>query len=78
MKFSGAALINYSKVNHRDRALEWLRPPRLSGVHETARAAREPTTGNWFIYGDEFKSWRQREVNLLWLHGSRKSFKISE
>ncbi|KAL9040259.1 MAG: hypothetical protein Q9214_004559, partial [Letrouitia sp. 1 TL-2023] len=42
----------------------------LSEVHDTAKAAREPTTGNWFIHGEEFKSWRQGETSLLWLHGS--------
>ncbi|KAI4209009.1 MAG: hypothetical protein LQ351_008007 [Letrouitia transgressa] len=67
-----------NELDHRNRALEWLRPSRLSGVHDFAKAAREPITGNWFIHGEEFKSWRQREANLLWLHGSHPSSTIIE
>ena len=69
-------MTDFPNVDRRNRALEWLRPSRLSEVHDIAKAACEPTTGNWFIHGEEFKSWRQGEPSLLWLHESRKFLKL--
>lgn len=50
---------------------QWLSPPDPSLNHNAACKKRQPTTGAWFIEGDQFDKWKRSSNSFLWLHGIR-------
>lgn len=49
--------------------LRWLAAPDPSSNHQAACAAHSPTTGNWFLTSDAFKSWWDNPNEHLWIYG---------
>jgi hypothetical protein len=47
----------------------WLKSVDPSTNHNAARKAHEPGTGDWLLSLEKFKSWRDGEGGILWLHG---------
>jgi hypothetical protein len=47
----------------------WLSAPDPSPNHNDAHKKRQPTTGEWFIKGDQFKRWMSQSDSFIWLHG---------
>jgi hypothetical protein len=37
--------------------------------HQAITSLREATTGDWFLKGDDFGSWKCTPSSILWLHG---------
>jgi hypothetical protein len=56
----------------RQKIHRWLSPPDSSSNHNAACKKRQPTTGSWFVGGDQFAEWKVRSNSFLWLHGIRK------
>lgn len=57
---------------HRQRIRDWLSAPDPFLNHATARKKRQPLTGDWFLSGEMYKSWRYSPRSFLWLYGIRK------
>lgn len=56
-----------------EQALRWLSSIDPSSNHNSAHMKHEPTTGEWFLESDDFKSWEgDSSNNFLWLHGKRR------
>ena len=49
---------------------QWLAPVDFKVNHEAATKLRHQGTGNWFLQGDEFKSWLEEDNSFLWLHAT--------
>lgn len=56
----------------REKIHQWLSPPDPSSNHNAARKKWQPTTGAWFVEGEEFEKWKASPNSVLWLHGIRK------
>jgi len=52
-----------------DGIIRWLNASDPSSNHELARKKPEPTSGEWFINSDGFKSWTESTNKFLWLLG---------
>jgi hypothetical protein len=49
----------------------WLSAPDPSSNHNDACKKRQPTTGEWFVGGEEFKQWKSDLNSFIWLYGIR-------
>lgn len=49
--------------------MRWLAAPDPYSNHNAACAAHSPTTGNWLLASDAFKSWWENPHELLWIYG---------
>ena len=57
-----------------DDILEWLRCDigTMPVINQLATYEKRTwSTGDWFVNGPVFKTWRNRRQSLLWLHGIR-------
>jgi hypothetical protein len=50
---------------------KWLAAPDPSSNHNDTRKLRQPTTGTWFVNGEDFKRWKSALNSFIWLHGIR-------
>lgn len=57
-----------SKDADHEKVLNWLSTSDASENHDRARIKHEPTTGEWFIYSEQFSSWWNNASQILWLH----------
>jgi hypothetical protein len=55
-----------------EKALAWLKAPDFQTNHENARALEQEGTGQWFIQGEEFRTWFGGSHENLWLQAIRK------
>jgi len=55
------------------RIRDWLCAPDPFLNHVAARKKRQPLTGDWFLGGEMYGSWRSSPGSFLWLYGIRKS-----
>lgn len=56
--------------NHqRDQINAWLSAPDPSTNHNIATDLRHPDTGQWFLDSNEYRDWKAKLNNSLWLHG---------
>lgn len=58
-------LIDFEEEN----VLRWLATTDPSMNHNAARTKHQPTTGNWLIQSQKFKSWWNKPSQTLWLYG---------
>jgi len=56
---------------HRQKILRWLSAPDPSSNYNIACKKRQPTTGAWFVEGEEFADWKKDLGSFIWLHGIR-------
>jgi hypothetical protein len=56
----------------RQRIRDWLSAPDPFLNHAAARKKRQPLTGDWFLSGEMYGSWRYSPGSFLWLYGIRK------
>jgi hypothetical protein len=56
----------------RQKIHRWLSSLDPSSNHNHAYKKRQPTTGAWFVGGDQFAEWKFSSNSFLWLHGIRK------
>ena len=61
----------------RQKIHHWLSPPDPSSNHHAACKKRQPTTGMWFIDGEDFKRWKGDLNSFIWLYGIRMSYRYS-
>lgn len=62
-----------SRVKKRREILQWLCTDDMESTHERHYKKRLPTTGQWLLDTQEFRSWRDAVTSgLLWCHGTRK------
>jgi hypothetical protein len=47
----------------------WLNPPDPSTNFKAAFSKRQARTGDWFVQGDIFTTWKTYTAYPLWLHG---------
>ncbi|KAF1954788.1 hypothetical protein CC80DRAFT_116182 [Byssothecium circinans] len=47
-----------------------LRGPDTSLYHRKSLERRHANTGQWFLEGDPFKTWKSEPDSMLWLHGT--------
>ncbi|KAL8949575.1 MAG: hypothetical protein Q9222_004323 [Ikaeria aurantiellina] len=47
---------------------QWLDPVNFETNHEAAVKLRHQGTGNWFLHGNDFKTWVDDNNSFLWLH----------
>jgi len=59
---------------HHRRIRDWLAAPDPFPNHAAARKKRQPLTGNWFLGGETYGSWRSSPKSFLWLYGIREWF----
>jgi hypothetical protein len=52
---------------------DWLAAPDPFPNHAAARKKRQPLTGDWFLGGEMYMSWRSSPRSFLWLYGIRES-----
>jgi hypothetical protein len=62
---------NFLADNRWQKTHQWLSPPDPSTNHNAACKKRQPTTGAWFVEGDQFAKWKCSSNSFLWLHGIR-------
>jgi hypothetical protein len=48
---------------------DWLKAPDPTINHNIICAKRHPGTGSWFINGQQFTTWLDRDNSFLWLNG---------
>jgi ankyrin repeat protein len=48
---------------------DWLGAPSSSAIFNDAQKLRTANTGDWFLHGSIFNSWKSTEKSFLWLHG---------
>ncbi|KAJ5936936.1 hypothetical protein N7466_003386 [Penicillium verhagenii] len=58
---------NASQVSFELRC--WLMAPDASLNHNAASAKCHPSTGLWFVNGDQFRTWLKEHNSFLWLNG---------
>ena len=51
--------------------IQWLKPASVTANYELARSQCHLDTGKWFLESQEFRTWKQDEHQMLWLHGIR-------
>lgn len=61
----------------RQRIRDWLGAPDPFPNHTAARKKKQPLTGDWFLGGKMYGSWRSSPGSFLWLYGIRKSLLCS-
>ena len=59
---------------YQQKIYQWLSAPDPSSNHNDACKKRQPTTGSWFIKGEQFDIWKAASNSMLWLHGIRELF----
>ena len=59
--------------DRREKIIRWLSTTDPSTNHHAACKKLLPTTGDWFVHGDDFREWKQAQNSLLWLYGIRES-----
>jgi len=57
---------------HRGGIRDWLAAPDPFPNHAAARKKRQPLTGDWFLRGELYGSWKSTPRSFLWLYGIRK------
>ncbi len=62
-------------VSIRRDVLAWLSTTDPSINHSEQRRKHRPTTGDWFLQGQELAEWRQAPNSFIWLHGTSGSGK---
>jgi hypothetical protein len=63
-----------NSLDQRRRSIrDWLAAPDPFPNHAAARKKRQPLTGDWFLNGEMYGSWRSSPRSFLWLYGIRKS-----
>ena len=68
--------LNIKVLNDEDaKVISWLGLNDASINHDLAREKHEPTTGDWFLESDMFKTWATAKNKSLWLHGKAGSGK---
>ncbi|KAI9704411.1 MAG: hypothetical protein M1836_007274 [Candelina mexicana] len=58
-----------SRRNEQREIYDWLAKTDPTSNFNAARQLHEVTTGNWFIEGKEYLSWKTTAHSFLWLHG---------
>lgn len=62
-----------SSLDKRRRGIrDWLAAPDPFPNHAAARKKRQPLTGDWFLGGELYGSWKSTPRSFLWLYGIRK------
>ena len=70
------ARLDDAEVKQRDReeavrkeVIQWLSTTDPSTNHLEQRRKHKPTTGDWFLQGQEFSEWQKTPNSFIWLHG---------
>jgi hypothetical protein len=56
---------------HRSEVLAWLSDIDFQSNFHDALQLRETGTGQWIVTHERFNSWKDGQVQTLWLHGMR-------
>ncbi|KAL8799699.1 MAG: hypothetical protein Q9182_005708 [Xanthomendoza sp. 2 TL-2023] len=62
-------LTNIKKEDLHNKIDQWLSAPAPLNSHHEARSKWHPTTGEWFINGLEYTTWKAEPNSLIWLNG---------
>jgi hypothetical protein len=63
-----------SSLDQRRQSIRgWLAAPDPFPNHVAAKKKRQPLTGDWFLDGEMYASWRSSPGSFFWLYGIRKS-----
>jgi hypothetical protein len=71
MWFSGELKSNRPSADERDAIISWIMNEDIvSDTHLSFCDQRAPSTGDWFLQGDEFQHWKDNTNARLWINGS--------
>ncbi|KAL8948729.1 MAG: hypothetical protein Q9222_005111 [Ikaeria aurantiellina] len=59
----------YEKIASQDKIYQWLSAPDPSINHNAARDKFHRSTGEWFLRGQQYASWKVNPNSIFWLHG---------
>ncbi|KAL1648727.1 hypothetical protein SLS58_001903 [Diplodia intermedia] len=58
-----------SEQAEEDHLEKWIAYPDTSKAYNRAKELHQPGTGLWFLHSETFKSWMERRIPLIWIHG---------
>lgn len=68
----------FTTDDERSKILQWISSVEYAKHHLTAAEDRVKGTGEWLFRKNDFIAWQSSsDSTILWLHGIRKIFKIS-
>ncbi|KAH6677075.1 hypothetical protein B0J14DRAFT_506370, partial [Halenospora varia] len=65
----GHDLKSFQLSTENQKVLHWLSTIDYSSNHEAACKKHHAPTGDWLFQHDDFKKWKEKNHNLLWLYG---------